>query len=62
MNADTGQPSSKENQAGTLTIEQIAENLAAFAIDRADLKSLMAALPKENDIDLTRLEYETGDP
>lgn len=58
MNADKGQPSSKENQAGTLAIEQIAENLAAFAIDRADLKSLMAGLPKENDIDLTRLEYE----
>ncbi len=58
MNADKGQPASEGNPAGTLTIEQIAENLAAFAIDRADLKTLMASLPKDHTIDLTRLEYE----
>jgi DNA repair exonuclease SbcCD ATPase subunit len=42
----------------TITIEKLAQNLASFAIDRADLKELMSAIPKENNLNLTTIEYE----
>nr|WP_319394555.1 hypothetical protein [uncultured Desulfobacter sp.] len=59
MNADKGQPSNmQENPAGTLSVDQVAENLSAFAIDRADIKSLLGAVPEEHPIDMNRLEYE----
>lgn len=59
MNADNGRSfASQENPAGTLTVDQVAENLSAFAIDRADIKSLLGAIPEGHSIDLNRLEYE----
>ncbi|HKL00138.1 MAG TPA: hypothetical protein VJ943_07780 [Desulfotignum sp.] len=43
-----------------LTIQETAQNLAAFAIDRTDLKEMLAALPQEADLNLTTIEYELG--
>ncbi len=48
----------KDHPAGTLTVDQMAENLSAFAIDRADIKSLLGTIPEGHPIDLNRLEYE----
>lgn len=42
----------------TLTLEKLAENLAAYAINREDLKALLSAIPENSDLDLTRIEYE----
>ena len=47
-----------ENQ--TLTVQQLARNLAGFALDRTDLKNLLNTLPRENDLNLTTIEYELG--
>lgn len=59
MNADSGRSFTMQNHpAGTLTVDQVAENLSAFAIDRADIKSLLGTIPEGHPIDLTRLEYE----
>jgi len=59
MNADSGRSFARQNHpAGTLTVDQVAENLSAFAIDRADIKSLLGSIPEGHPIDLTRLEYE----
>ncbi len=44
----------------TPTIEKMAQNLVDFAIDRADLKELISALPRENDLNLATIEYELG--
>lgn len=43
-----------------LTVQEIAQNLSAFAIDRTDLKELMAALPQGTSLNLTAVEYELG--
>lgn len=43
-----------------LTVEKLAKNLASFAIDRTDLKELISAMPKENHLNLTAVEYELG--
>ena len=43
-----------------LSVEQLARNLASFAIDRTDLKELLAAIPLENDLKLNTVEYELG--
>lgn len=43
-----------------LTVQEAAQNLSAFAIDRADLKELLAALPPGNDLNPTAVEYELG--
>jgi len=43
-----------------LSIEKLAQNLAGFAIDRTDIKELLAALPRENNLNMTTLEYELG--
>lgn len=48
----------QDTPAGTLTVDQVAENLSAFAIDRADIKSLLGTIPGGHPIDLNRLEYE----
>ena len=48
----------QNNPAGTLTVDQVAENLSAFAIDRADIKSLLGTIPEGHPINLNRLEYE----
>lgn len=42
----------------TLTVEELARNLATFAIDRTDLKELLAAIPEGSDVNMTSLEYE----
>ncbi|MCD4677822.1 MAG: hypothetical protein K8S18_17780, partial [Desulfobacula sp.] len=42
----------------TLTIQNLAQDLAAFAIDRTDLKELLAAIPENSDSNLTAIEYE----
>ncbi len=44
----------------TLTVEKLAQNLTSFAIDRTDLKELISALPPENDLNITSIEYELG--
>ncbi|MBU0971170.1 MAG: hypothetical protein KKC20_11015 [Proteobacteria bacterium] len=44
----------------TLTIKKMAQNLSRFAIDRTDLKELLLAVPKGNDLNMTTLEYELG--
>jgi hypothetical protein len=44
----------------SLTIEKLAQNLGSFAIDRTDLKELLTALPPENDLNITAVEYELG--
>lgn len=59
MNADNGRfPAKQHNPAASLTVDQVAENLSAFAIDRADIKSLLGTVPEGHSIDMNRLEYE----
>ncbi|CCK80646.1 hypothetical protein [Desulfobacula toluolica] len=41
-----------------LTIQKLAQNLATFAIDRTDLKELLAAIPENSRSNLTAIEYE----
>lgn len=41
-----------------LTVEETARHLAGFAIDRTDLKQLLASLPKETGLNLITIEYE----
>ncbi len=60
MTSDNNTPSSEAGSPDKLTVEQLAKNLASFAIDRTDLKELMAAIPKENNLNMTTLEYELG--
>ena len=48
----------ESEQLEPLTPEKFAENLAAFAIDRNDLKDLIAALPEESQPNMTAIEYE----
>jgi len=43
-----------------LTVEGLARNLADFAMDRTDLKELLAAIPRKNDLNITAIEYELG--
>ena len=42
----------------TITVHQLAQNLATFAVDRTDLKELLATLPENNALNLTTIEYE----
>ena len=41
-----------------LTPEMLARNLATFAIDRTDLKELLAAIPEDSSVNKTTVEYE----
>ena len=41
-----------------LSVYKLAENLASFAINRDDLKMLLRAMPQDNDINATTVEYE----
>ena len=41
-----------------LTLQKLAQNLATFAIDRTDLKELLAAIPENSAPNLTAIEYE----
>ncbi len=47
-----------EHQKEILTPEKLAQDLAVFAIDRTDLKEALAAIPKENNLNLVTIEYE----
>ena len=60
MNTSQNDPTSDNKGPDSLTVEMAAQNLATFAIDRTDLKALMAALPGENTLNMTTLEYELG--
>jgi hypothetical protein len=44
----------KEN----ISIQQTAQDLATFAIDRTDLKQLLDAIPENNTLNTTIIEYE----
>lgn len=41
-----------------LTCEELARNLATFAIDRTDLKALLSAIPSDSTVNRTTIEYE----
>jgi len=42
----------------TIPYQKLAQNLASFAIDRTDLKELLASVPDDQDRNLTTVEYE----
>ena len=44
----------KEN----ISVQQTARDLATFAIDRTDLKQLLAAIPENSTLNMTTIEYE----
>jgi len=46
------------NKKDHLTVQQLAQNLSTFAIDRTDLKQLLNAIPEDNSLNLTTIEYE----
>ena len=41
-----------------ISVEQLAQNLTTFAIDRTDLKQLLTAIPENSGLNLTTIEYE----
>jgi hypothetical protein len=41
-----------------ISVLKLAQDLATFAIDRTDLKQLLAAIPEKTDLNLTTIEYE----
>ncbi|MBU8910807.1 MAG: hypothetical protein KOO65_06020 [Desulfobacterales bacterium] len=41
-----------------IAVQQLAQNLAAFAIDRTELKELLDAIPENSDLNRTSIEYE----
>jgi len=41
-----------------ISVEELANNLATYAIDREELKQLIQAIPQENDLNMATLEYE----
>lgn len=41
-------------------VEQAGEDLFNFAVDREDVKTLLAALPSESDLERGKVEYELG--
>ncbi|MFH2058681.1 MAG: hypothetical protein ABIJ59_07260 [Pseudomonadota bacterium] len=47
-----------QNKKQILTLEKLANNLATFAIDRTDLKQLLAAIPKGSQLNIATIEYE----
>ncbi len=42
----------------SLHVEKFGENLSLFAINRDDLKELINSIPKNNNLNLTTIEYE----
>lgn len=48
----------KYKKKDPLAVQQLAQDLAAFAIDRTDLKELLAAIPENSNLNLTVIEYE----
>jgi hypothetical protein len=49
-----------QNPSMHLTVEETAQNLAAFAVDRTDLKTILQSLPAESGLNRVTLEYELG--
>ncbi len=49
-----------QNPSMHLTVEETAQNLAAFAVDRTDLKTILHSLPPESGPNRVTLEYELG--
>jgi hypothetical protein len=49
-----------QNPSMHLTVEETARNLAAFAVDRTDLKTILQSLPPESGLNRVTLEYELG--
>ncbi len=47
-----------KNKKERISVEQLAQNLATFAIDRTDLKQLLNAIPENSGLNLTTIEYE----
>ena len=43
-----------------ITAQDLAKNLATFAIDRTDLKKILAVLPQDNQLNKVTVEYELG--
>ncbi|MCP4670689.1 MAG: hypothetical protein GY857_05230 [Desulfobacula sp.] len=41
-----------------ISLQQAAQDLANFAIDRTDLKNLLGAIPDNNSLNMTTIEYE----
>jgi len=41
-----------------LTIQQLAQDLATFAIDRTDIKELLTTIQENSNLNLTTIEYE----
>ncbi|MCG8636091.1 MAG: hypothetical protein MI863_19820 [Desulfobacterales bacterium] len=60
MNASKKETPITKQTDEKISVEQLARNLAGFAIDRTDLGELMAALPRENKLNVTTVEYELG--
>ncbi len=48
----------EEEKNQMLSLEELARNLATFAIDRTDLKQLLAAIPQDTSLNLNTVEYE----
>ncbi|MBC8441272.1 MAG: hypothetical protein H8D87_16485 [Deltaproteobacteria bacterium] len=48
----------KQEKKGTLSIQQLAQDLSTFAIDRTDLKSFLAKIPENSHPNLNTIEYE----
>ncbi len=42
----------------TLTVQELAKDLATFAIDRTDLKTLLSVIPENSSVNITTIEYE----
>jgi hypothetical protein len=42
------------------SIEQAAEDLFNFAVDREDVKTVLAVVPKQADVEIGKVEYELG--
>jgi len=41
-----------------ISVEELANNLTTYAIDREELKQLIQAIPQDNDLNMATLEYE----
>jgi hypothetical protein len=44
----------------SINVEQAAENLVSFALDRSELFQILGQLPPDSDLNLTAVEYEMG--
>ena len=48
----------EKEKKGSFTVQQLAQDLTTFAIDRTDLKGLLTAIPESSNLNLTTIEYE----